>query len=100
MGGAAFHPKANVESRLIRLVRKESELLLARDEKLLERLTRASFAKRRKTILNSLDSSDLFSDKDAIRSFLERAGVDSKRRGETFSVSEFVDLSNLYCELY
>lgn len=100
VSGDSFFPKARVESRVLRLQKREKKEIIAKDEKLFERFTRSSFAKRRKTILNSLSSSDLFESKDEIREFLIKSGIDSNLRAETLSVNQFVELSNLYVDVY
>ena len=56
-------------------------------------LVRASFAMRRKTILNNLSAVQGL-DKPAILQALERCGIDAGVRGETLSIEQFIALSD------
>lgn len=47
---------------------------------------------RRKTLWNSLKSLNI--NKESMENAFERAGIDSKRRGETLSIEEFGKLSD------
>ncbi|CAM3228993.1 16S rRNA (adenine(1518)-N(6)/adenine(1519)-N(6))-dimethyltransferase RsmA [Sporolactobacillus spathodeae] len=90
-----FMPQPNVDSAVIRLdVRKDKKVAVA-DEAFFFRLVRASFAQRRKTLLNNL-MNNLFSknEKDAIQAVLEEQGVDPGRRGETLTIEEYARLSD------
>ena len=67
------------------------------DEDFFIRLVRDAFAQRRKMLINNLKKSKLlegFSDVD-LKEALDAAGIDGQRRGETLSVEEFGNLSNL-----
>jgi 16S rRNA (adenine1518-N6/adenine1519-N6)-dimethyltransferase len=60
-------------------------------------LVKASFAQRRKMLINNLKNSKLLADveEEKIKEILTCASIDGKRRGETLSVVEFGKLSNL-----
>ncbi|MFL6517882.1 MAG: 16S rRNA (adenine(1518)-N(6)/adenine(1519)-N(6))-dimethyltransferase RsmA [Bacillus sp. (in: firmicutes)] len=94
-----FVPQPNVDSAVIRLTRRESPAVAVRDETFFFQVTRASFAQRRKTILNNLTSQlpDGKQKKEDILQALSTSGIDPARRGETLSLEEFGLLSN---ELY
>lgn len=94
-----FVPQPNVDSAVIRLTRREKPAVIVKDEKFFFQVTRASFAQRRKTLLNNLTSQlqDGKQKKEEIISALNTAGIDPTRRGETLSVEEFGKLSD---ELY
>jgi Dimethyladenosine transferase (rRNA methylation) len=62
------------------------------DPKMFFRVVKASFAQRRKTLGNSLQSGGF--SKEAVAAALSAAGIDSQRRGETLSLSEFSDLAS------
>jgi 16S rRNA (adenine1518-N6/adenine1519-N6)-dimethyltransferase len=59
-------------------------------------VTKASFAQRRKTLLNNLTSQlpGGKQKKEHILSALEQANVEPGRRGETLSIEEFARLSD------
>ena len=91
-----FMPQPNVDSAVIRLIKHEEPPVKVINEDFLFEVTRASFAQRRKTILNNLQSG-LVSGKEKkqlILNALETANVDPTRRGETLSIQEFGKLAD------
>lgn len=91
-----FVPQPNVDSAVIHLKVRDKPAVEVEDEGFFFEITRASFAQRRKTILNNLVSQlpDGKARKELILQGLEAAGIDPIRRGETLSLQEFADLSN------
>ncbi len=91
-----FMPQPNVDSAVIRLTLREEPAVKVKDESFFFQVTRASFAQRRKTILNNLTSqlSDGKQKKEEIVSALKEAGIEESRRGETLSLEEFGLLSD------
>jgi len=89
----AFRPAPNVQSAVVRL-RFRAPDARADDEDLLERIVKAAFTRRRKTIANALAafSSARLSAADA----LSGAGIDPVRRPETLTLSDWVTLANVY----
>ncbi|KXZ40615.1 16S rRNA (adenine1518-N6/adenine1519-N6)-dimethyltransferase [Alkalithermobacter thermoalcaliphilus JW-YL-7 = DSM 7308] len=90
-----FIPQPNVESTVIRLKSYTQPKYDLIDKDLFFRLVKASFSKRRKTILNALSTYGLEFTKDEIKSALEEANIQETRRGETLSIEEFVKLANI-----
>lgn len=95
-----FMPQPNVDSAIIRLLLREEARVVIKDEDFFFRIVRASFAQRRKTLLNNLTHSlpDGKEKKSVIEQALETAGIDGRRRGETLSIEEFAVLSDLLVE--
>lgn len=93
----AFYPQPAVDSSVIRLSSRESRPIAVSDEKLFFKVTRGSFSKRRKTILNALSTYEDFN-KEIIAKALEIAEIDPKRRGETLTIEEFASLTNAVAE--
>ncbi|MBA9029195.1 MULTISPECIES: 16S rRNA (adenine(1518)-N(6)/adenine(1519)-N(6))-dimethyltransferase RsmA [Bacillaceae] len=91
-----FMPQPNVDSAVIRLVKRAKPIVEVKDEEFFFTVTRSSFAQRRKTILNNLTSQlpDGKSKKDQILKALGHTGIDPTRRGETLSIEEFGRLSD------
>lgn len=90
-----FWPRPAVSSTIVRIVPKLiDEVAGAGDLKAFKKLARAVFGSRRKTLLNSLDSSPgVPLDRDAIAERLLQAGVDPQIRGERLSPSQLLDLA-------
>ncbi|RIL09286.1 MAG: ribosomal RNA small subunit methyltransferase A [Proteobacteria bacterium] len=92
ISGEAFFPRPKVESRLIEIVFLPQPRHEVEDHKWLERVVKASFAKRRKKLVNSLKASGLFSGEHAAKA-LEASAIDPGRRAETLRLEEFVRLA-------
>lgn len=91
-----FVPQPNVDSAVIRLLKKEKPTVTVENEDFFFRLVRASFAQRRKTILNNLSHNlGLNQTKENIEKGLQEAEIDPKRRGESLSIQEFGVLSDI-----
>ncbi|SET23074.1 16S rRNA (adenine(1518)-N(6)/adenine(1519)-N(6))-dimethyltransferase RsmA [Stigmatella erecta] len=87
-----FHPPPKVDSAVVRLTRRASPLAPVVDEERFTRVVKASFAHRRKTLLNSLKSDRTLATPEQYVKALETAGIDPMRRAETLSPEEFAAL--------
>lgn len=95
-----FVPRPNVDSAVVRLTRRATPAVEVSNEGLFFKVVRASFAQRRKTLLNTLHS-NLFSHlaKAEVEQLLTQTGIDPKRRGETLHLTEFAALTEA-CERF
>ena len=94
---SCFYPKPKVESAIIYGRFREKPLYELKDEPFFSRIVKAAFAQRRKMLINNLKNAGFLkelSDAD-LKSALEMAGIDGKRRGETLTIEEFGLLSNI-----
>ncbi|ASE58001.1 16S rRNA (adenine(1518)-N(6)/adenine(1519)-N(6))-dimethyltransferase RsmA [Staphylococcus saprophyticus] len=95
---SVFLPPPNVDSIVVKLMKRPTPIVDIDDENKFFKMTKAAFSQRRKTINNNYQS--LFVNgkvnKEKILEWLEAAGIDPRRRGETLSIKEF---ANLYNEL-
>lgn len=90
-----FMPRPNVGSAVIRLTLHEKPPVEVADERLLFQIIRASFAQRRKTLVNGLTNSpELNYSKEEITGFLSACGFPATVRGETLTLSEFARLAD------
>ena len=91
VGRNVFWPAPNVDSGLVRLVRKDREL----DPQLREltfTIVDAAFGQRRKTLRTALGS--VLGSPQDVESILREAGVDSGLRGEQLSLQDFVAIAH------
>ncbi len=94
-----FMPRPNVGSAVIRLTLHGKPPVEVADEKLLFKLIRASFAQRRKTLVNGLtNSQELSFSKEEVTKALEECGYSPTIRGEALTLSEFAKLANVFAE--
>ncbi len=92
-----FYPRPKVESSIIQGTFLEKSHVELIDEMFFSRVVKAAFAQRRKMLINNLKNAKIleeFSDTELIEA-LDAAGIDGKRRGETLSLYEFGNLSNI-----
>ncbi|RBP87278.1 16S rRNA (adenine1518-N6/adenine1519-N6)-dimethyltransferase [Cytobacillus firmus] len=91
-----FVPQPNVDSAVIKLTKRKEPAVAVKSESFFFQVTKASFAQRRKTLLNNLTSQlpEGKQKKEQILSALEQANVEPGRRGETLSIEEFARLSD------
>jgi len=94
-----FFPKPKVDSEVLEIKFKEKPDFLVNDEPSLFEVIKAAFGKRRKTLKNALSNSMLQIDSKNVLNALKCSGIDSRRRAETLTVSEFVNLSNCLKEV-
>ena len=89
---AAFWPRPEVDSMLVRFFLREGPPVDVPDEALLFRIIRGSFQMRRKTLLNTLEAA-LDLPKETIERLSRQARIDPSRRGETLTLDEFARLA-------
>lgn len=93
---AVFLPPPNVDSIVVKLMKRDTPIVTVDDEDKFFKMTKAAFGQRRKTINNNYQS--LFvngkANKQIILDWLEASDIDTRRRGETLSIKEFAHLYN------
>lgn len=89
-----FLPAPKVTSAVIRLVPRPEPPQALVEESFFFQVVKASFAQRRKTLLNGLSSAfGSRLDKDVLRSILEDCGLPADVRGERLGIPEFARLA-------
>lgn len=89
---ASFVPAPKVDSAVVKMTLLKNPPIDA-PEKDYFRLVKASFAQRRKTMINALSNAGCYGNKDEIRGILESMGYDANLRGETLSMEEFSEIA-------
>ncbi|MGB4599973.1 MAG: 16S rRNA (adenine(1518)-N(6)/adenine(1519)-N(6))-dimethyltransferase RsmA [Trichlorobacter sp.] len=87
-----FHPAPKVDSVVISLVPLPAARVQVGDQALFERVVKAAFAMRRKTLWNCLKNAELL-DAAQLEQVLSSCAIDGRRRGETLDLEEFARLS-------
>lgn len=90
----SFMPPPKVDSAVIKLNIRNNPPIAVKDEAKFFRLVKASFAQRRKTLVNTL-SNTLSIDKEGIKKALSALGLSETVRGERLTLEELAELSNL-----
>lgn len=95
-----FLPEPNVDSAVLQLQIRDTPPYRVDDEEFLFQVIRASFAQRRKTIYNNLTNNLVGKEqKEEVLRILDLLNIDQKRRAETLTLKEFVELSNYLLKL-
>ena len=95
VGPECFLPAPKVTSAVIRLVPRSAPPQNLVDDSFFFQVVRASFAQRRKTLLNGLSSAfGSRLSKDALRGAIEAAGLPANIRGERLGIPEFATLAS------
>ncbi|MBF6978761.1 16S rRNA (adenine(1518)-N(6)/adenine(1519)-N(6))-dimethyltransferase RsmA [Aerococcaceae bacterium zg-BR22] len=89
-----FIPKPNVDSAVLKLVRREQSIVQVDDHKKLQQLIQIAFTQRRKTIWNNLRSHvhELGRSAEQMERALEIADIDKSRRAESLTLQEYATL--------
>jgi 16S rRNA (adenine1518-N6/adenine1519-N6)-dimethyltransferase len=87
---SAFHPQPKVDSAVVHLELRACPDIGGVAPEHFDRVVRAAFAQRRKTVANSLSTSF---PRESVVPALDRAGIDPKRRAETLGVDAFQRLA-------
>jgi 16S rRNA (adenine1518-N6/adenine1519-N6)-dimethyltransferase len=91
-----FFPEPKVRSLFLRLVPRVDSQLAPDELPRLEKVVRAAFGKRRKTLVNALLGSGGNSwSADELREALGRLGIDERARGETLTPEQFLERSRV-----
>ena len=91
-----FVPAPNVDSAILKMVRRERPAVEVQDEKFFFKISKASFVHRRKTLWNNLTSCFGKSEetKDKLTAAIERADLSPSVRGEALNLEEFARLAD------
>ena len=90
VGPHSFFPAPKVESQVIRLVFQPTPRVTLQDERVFQRVVKAAFAQRRKTLRNALRAGGFA----PLEDLAAHLGIQLQRRGETLSLEEFAALAN------
>ena len=91
-----FVPAPNVDSAILKMVRRSEPAVAVEDEQLFFKVSKASFTHRRKTLWNNLTGYFGKADevKEKLTKALDQAGLSPSVRGEALSLAEFASLAD------
>ena len=91
----SFIPAPEVTSSVIKLTLRNSAPVEVKNEDILFKLIKAAFMQRRKTLINGLSNSNLFTNKEEIKNILNKLNLNEKVRGENLSLQDFANIANM-----
>ncbi|ARE20283.1 16S rRNA (adenine(1518)-N(6)/adenine(1519)-N(6))-dimethyltransferase RsmA [Lactococcus lactis] len=89
-----FIPAPNVDSAILKMVRREAPLVEVEDEEWFFKTMHSSFVHRRKTLMNNLQAALGKESKPEIEKLLAQAEISPTIRGEALSIEEFAKLAD------
>ena len=91
-----FVPAPNVDSAILKMVRRPEPAVAVEDESFFFKISKASFTHRRKTLWNNLTGyfGKTEEVKDKLTKALDQAGLSPSVRGESLSLTEFASLAD------
>ena len=96
-----FYPVPKVDSAIIRCVPTGRDTFGAGEEAVFRTVVKAAFSKRRKTLFNTLRLSRLSNlTEKKLRLILDQCAIDHRRRPETLSLEEFIQLTLCFCDVW
>ena len=94
----AFTPAPNVTSSIVKI--DINKLYNVINEEMFFKVVKASFAQRRKKIINSIENSNMIElSKDKLQFVLQKNGVEDNTRAEEIDIETYVNISNDICNL-
>lgn len=94
----SFLPAPKVDSAVLVCKRRATPPVEVADEKVFFRVVAAAFSVRRKMLSNSLKNMGGLAG-EQVTQWLQKAGIDGKRRAETLSLQEFAQLASAWIEI-
>lgn len=89
-----FIPAPNVDSAILKMVRREAPLVEVEDEEWFFKTMHSSFVHRRKTLMNNMQAAFGKESKPEIEKLLAQAEISPTIRGEALSIEEFAKLAD------
>ena len=90
----SFIPEPAVDSKVIKLNIRKDKPVNIEDENLMFDIIKYAFMQRRKTLVNALEKSGLFKNKNDIVNILEKLEINTQIRGEALSLEDFANIAS------
>lgn len=90
----SFIPEPEVTSEVIRLKIRKNSPIQVKDKELLFKIIKNAFMQRRKTLLNSLNNSNIFKDKEEGIKILNELELNENIRAENLTLQDFANISD------
>lgn len=90
----SFIPEPEVTSKVIKLNIRKETLVKVKEKKLMFKVIKCAFMQRRKTLLNALVNTNVFSSKEEGILILEKLGLDKNIRPEKLKLEDYAEIAN------
>lgn len=95
----SFLPEPSVTSKVIQFKIRKTPIVQIKDEKRMFQIIQYAFMQRRKTLVNALEKSGLFSSKQEIVNILQKLQLNEKTRGEALSLEDYAKIAEIVTKL-
>ena len=90
----SFIPEPEVTSKVIRLEIRKQPPVNVKDERVMFKIIKCAFMQRRKTLLNALTNTKVFTNKEEGEKVLEKLGLDINIRAEKLTIEDYANITN------
>lgn len=90
----SFIPEPEVTSEVIKLTIRNKAPINVKNKELMFNIVKNAFMQRRKTLLNSLNNSNIFSSKDEGAKILKEIGLEENVRAERLTLQDFAKIAD------
>jgi 16S rRNA (adenine1518-N6/adenine1519-N6)-dimethyltransferase len=90
----SFIPEPEVSSEVIKLTIRNKVPVAVKNKELMFKIIKNAFMQRRKTLLNSLNNSNIFSSKDEGAKILKEIGLEENVRAERLTLQDFAKIAD------
>ena len=90
----SFIPEPEVSSEVIKLTIRNKAPVAVKNKELMFKIIKNAFMQRRKTLLNSLNNSNIFSSKDEGAKILKEIGLEENVRAERLTLQDFAKIAD------
>lgn len=91
---SSFIPAPEVNSAVIKLDLLETPRVKLNNETLFFQIIKSAFLQKRKTLVNALNNSKLFNNKEEILNMLENLNIEKNIRGEKLSIKQYAQITD------
>ena len=95
VGNNSFIPEPEVTSKVIKLNIRKDPPVKVEDKEMMFKIIKNAFTQRRKTLLNVLVNTKVFSDKEKGAEILKKLGIDINARPENLKLEDYANIANL-----
>ena len=90
----SFIPEPEVTSKVIKLIIRDNPPIEVKDKEFMFKIIKNAFMQRRKTLLNSLNNSNVIKSKEEGMKILNELNIDENIRAERLTLQNFADITN------
>lgn len=92
----SFVPEPEVTSKVIKLTIRKKSPIEVTDKEIMFKIIKCAFMQRRKTLLNALTNTKVFTNKEEGIKILKNLNLDENVRAENLTIQDFANITNIF----